>query len=158
MDSFNANQESWNRRQMPGFNPHISCSAHSQCRNVDMNMICNDKNSTCQCRETMQWNDEALECQIFIVSVDFTNFFPNCNYMKKKNFQDVDCKEEKSAEAILVNGTSTTTVVAKSVGTNGTEPEENEEFDDSFVANLTDSSGNVNVSEITADEVSCFFF
>ena len=76
----------------------------------------------------------------------------------KKNFQDVDCKEEKSAEAILVNGTSTTTVVAKSVGTNGTEPEENEEFDDSFVANLTDSSGNVNVSEITADEVSCFFF
>ena len=79
-------------------------------------------------------------------------------WKKTQFFQDVDCKEEKSAEAILVNGTSTTTVVAKSVGTNGTEPEENEEFDDSFVANLTDSSGNVNVSEITADEVSCFFF
>ena len=77
---------------------------------------------------------------------------------EKKKFQDVDCKEEKSAEAILVNGTSTTTVVDKSVGTNGTEPEENEEFDDSFVANLTDSSGNLNVSEITADEVSFYFF
>ena len=44
--------------------------------------------------------------------------------------------------------------MAKNIGTNGTNPEENEEFDDSFVANLTDSSGNVNVSEITADEVS----
>ena len=85
MDSFNANQESWNRRQMPGFNPHISCSAHSQCRNVDMNMICNDKNSTCQCRETMQWNDEALECQIFIVSVDFTNFFSKLQLFKKNH-------------------------------------------------------------------------
>ena len=85
-------------------------------------------------------------------------FFFKLQLFEKKTqfFQDVDCKEEKSAEAILVNGTSTTTVVEKSIGTNGTEPEENEEFDDSFVANLTDSSGNVNVSEITADEVIFF--
>ena len=72
-------------------------------------------------------------------------------------FKDVDCKDSKSAEAILVNGTSTATVAEKSIGTNGTDPEENDEFDDSFVANLTDSSGNLNVSEITADEVSFYY-
>ena len=69
MDSFNQKQEFWSRREQPGFNPYVSCNDHNQCTNeIDMNMICNEKNSTCQCRETMQWNEEALECQIFIVS------------------------------------------------------------------------------------------
>ena len=69
MDSFNQKQEFWSRREQPGFNPYVSCNDHNQCtKEIDMNMICNEKNSTCQCRETMQWNDEALECQIFIVS------------------------------------------------------------------------------------------
>ena len=69
LDSFNQNQEFWSRREQPGFNPYVSCNDHNQCtKEIDMNMICNEKNNTCQCRETMQWNEEALECQIFIVS------------------------------------------------------------------------------------------
>ena len=32
-----------------------------------MNLICS-KNNTCQCRETMAWNKESSECQIYIVS------------------------------------------------------------------------------------------
>ena len=68
IESFNQNQAGWNRRQEKGYNPHVSCETHNNCGQIDMNMICFDKNSTCQCRETMAWNDEALECQIYIVS------------------------------------------------------------------------------------------
>lgn len=66
MDEFDRNQDQWNMRQQSGYNPHKSCNDHGDCRNTDMNMIC--KSGTCQCRDEMKWNDEALECQVYIVS------------------------------------------------------------------------------------------
>ena len=75
---------------------------------LDMNMICNTKNSTCKCRETMKWNNETLECQIFINV--------NCSDLNDSN----DLKLEK--------------------------------FDDSFINNLTEFSGKINISEVTSND------
>merc|ERR1712038_1431615 len=57
------NNNNWNERKGSGFNPHKSCSNHDVCKEVDMNMECDE--GTCQCRDEMKWNEEALECQIF---------------------------------------------------------------------------------------------
>ena len=81
----------------------------------------------------------------------------HCNYYKhiyvaqlskiSLHFQDVDCKDVESVESIITNGT----VIA-----NGTvsDDETIEEFDDSGIYNLTNTDGTLNVSQITADEVS----
>ena len=58
-------------------------------------MICFDKNSTCQCRETMAWNDEALECQIFMdvncTDVDTKTIIEEPDKDKKEfKFDDTD--------------------------------------------------------------------
>ena len=69
MDDFNGRQSDWNLRQQSDFNPYKPCNTDGECRLVDMNMICNmTASKTCQCRDDMKWNDEALECQVFIVS------------------------------------------------------------------------------------------
>lgn len=93
----------------------MSCVAHSDCRKTDMNMFC--KAGTCQCREDMKWNTEALECQIFI---------------------DVNCTDVKEVETIVKNQTL---------------DNQEDTFDDSFIYNMTDSDGNLNITEISADEV-----
>merc|ERR1712018_474572 len=120
IESFNQNQAGWNRRQEKGYNPHVSCETHNNCGQIDMNMICFDKNSTCQCRETMAWNDEALECQIYI---------------------DVNCTGVTSVETILTGNDNETE----------TELKEND-LEESLIYNLTDSSGNVNISELSSEE------
>jgi len=86
MDDFNGRQSDWNLRQQSDFNPYKPCNTDGECRLVDMNMICNmTASKTCQCRDDMKWNDEALECQVFI---------------------DVDCSSVKSIETIILNGTT----------------------------------------------------
>lgn len=51
-----------------------------------------------------------------------------------------------------MNCTDVSTVEKVVEDKNLTETEEEIEFDDSFVYNLTDSNGNLNISEVTADE------
>ena len=65
IEDFNRHEAQWNTRQNANYNPNGKCVSHGDCRSVDMNMICQDE--TCQCRQDMQWNEEALECQIYIV-------------------------------------------------------------------------------------------
>ena len=74
MEDFDRKQDQWQQRQGSGYNPYQSCSEHEDCKNVDMNMICGQSGTSsvgsrsCQCRDDMKWNDEGLECQIYIVS------------------------------------------------------------------------------------------
>ena len=68
LDDFNWNHPMWTHREKPGFDPHIECTEHEFCQVSDMNLICDFESKSCQCREDMKWNSEALECQIFIVS------------------------------------------------------------------------------------------
>ena len=62
IDTFNNND--WNERKSAGFDPYKSCSSNDACKETDMNMVC--QGGKCQCREDLKWNDEALECQIFM--------------------------------------------------------------------------------------------
>lgn len=59
------NQINWEERKTYDFNPFISCTSHSNCHNLDMNLICG-QSGTCQCRNDMKWNNAALECQVFV--------------------------------------------------------------------------------------------
>ena len=68
MEDFDWNQPMWTHRNKPDFEPFMKCENHEFCQVTDMNMICDEETSTCQCRRDMQWNSEALECQVFIVS------------------------------------------------------------------------------------------
>ena len=106
------NNNNWNERKGPGFNPHKSCSDHDVCKEVDMNMECDQ--GTCQCRDEMKWNEEALECQIYM---------------------DVNCTDVDT-ESIIEEKKNETTY----------------KYDDTEIFNSTDSTGKVNVSEITAEE------
>jgi len=42
----------------------VSCLNDSDCQAEDVNALC--VNSECECRQEMQWNRVALECQVFI--------------------------------------------------------------------------------------------
>ena len=64
-------------------------------------------------------------------------------------FQDVDCSDVKSVESILQNGTDTT---VSDVNPEVSLEKENEKIDDSLIYNLTDTEGNLNISEVTSDE------
>ena len=64
-------------------------------------------------------------------------------------FQDVDCSDVKSVESILQNGTDTT---VSDVNPEVSLEKENEKLDDSLIYNLTDTEGNLNISEVTSDE------
>ena len=48
----------WNRTGIK------NCSVDNDCKTYDMNMVC--KKGQCVCRDLMKWNEEALECQVFI--------------------------------------------------------------------------------------------
>jgi len=109
---------------------------HKDCKNVDMNMICGQSGTSsvgsrsCQCRDDMKWNDEGLECQIYI---------------------DVNCTDIKTVESpepveTLVLETPNNTLASDKL------EEEEFEFDEQEFSNLTDSKGNLNISEISADE------
>ena len=67
IESFNEHQNQWQNREMSDYNPYQSCSTHSECRKVDMNMVCKQDMGKCQCRDDMKWNEEGLECQVYIV-------------------------------------------------------------------------------------------
>ena len=41
-----------------------NCFVSYHCETYDMNMVC--KKNKCVCRDLMKWNEEALECQVFI--------------------------------------------------------------------------------------------
>ena len=45
---------------------------HKICMNIDMNSICSTQTSKCECREDMKWNNETLECQVYM-DVDCSN-------------------------------------------------------------------------------------
>jgi len=45
-------------------NQTLACSKSQECFGHDMNMVCRDQ--TCQCREDMRWNSNALECQLYL--------------------------------------------------------------------------------------------
>merc|ERR1719323_2836036 len=111
INTFNNND--WNDRKSAGFDPYKSCSSHADCKDTDMNMECKD--GKCQCRADMRWNDEALECQIFM---------------------DVNC----------------TDVDTKTIIEDPDKDKEEFKFDDTEIFNVTDASGKVNVSDITAEE------
>ena len=105
-----------------------------------MNMFCNTTGvgniKRCSCRDTMQWNDEALECQVFIVSLITLILHFACKMLIY--LQDVNCTDVKAAEAI-----------AEEKGDNN----ETLSYDDSFIYNMTDVDGQLNITEISADEV-----
>ena len=63
--NFISNFRSWDSRTSPNFNPQVSCSGHKECLRIDMNSICSETTSRCECREDMKWNNETLECQVF---------------------------------------------------------------------------------------------
>lgn len=49
--------------------PHQKpCSSHRTCHEIDINLICRYDTRKCACRETMRWNPDKFECQVFIVS------------------------------------------------------------------------------------------
>ena len=60
-------QSDWDKRLSPDFDPFISCTGHSDCLDLDMNMYCSETTNKCQCRESTKWNKESLECQLFMV-------------------------------------------------------------------------------------------
>merc|ERR1719228_2363705 len=66
IEDFNSNQDQWQLREQSNYNPYESCTSHDACRNVDMNMFCESEKGTCQCRNDMKWNEETLECQIYM--------------------------------------------------------------------------------------------
>ena len=72
IEDFDRHQDQWQLREKSDFHPFESCSAHNDCENIDMNMFCKEEDhsdkSVCQCRNDMKWNEETLECQIYMVS------------------------------------------------------------------------------------------
>ena len=56
----------WSSRLSTKFQPHSTCNTHHECINIDMNMICSKLTKNCVCRENMRWNEDVLECQVFI--------------------------------------------------------------------------------------------
>jgi len=54
-----------------GFDPFKQCMSHTDCQQMDMNLICNTEKTTgpdgvCECRRDMRWNTDALECQMYL--------------------------------------------------------------------------------------------
>ena len=132
LDAFDARQSDWDRRQGKSFNPHESCSGHQECQNIDMNMICHTEKQTCQCRQDMKWNDETLECQIFM---------------------DVDCSDQVGGDGPKVMSLSSdTNDTVKPEDNAGMEENVNLEFDDSNIYNTTDGNP-VNLTTISANKV-----
>merc|ERR1719323_267713 len=96
IDTFNNND--WSERKSAGFDPYKSCSSNDVCKDTDMNMECKD--GKCQCREDLKWNDEALECQIFMDV--------NCTDVDTKTIieePDKDKKEFKFDDTEIFNTT-----------------------------------------------------
>jgi hypothetical protein len=125
-------KQNWDERKQPAYVPYKSCSDHQQCRQTDMNMVCKQDTQTCQCRDTMKWNDEALECQVFM---------------------DVNCTDVSTVESPVVE-VNTTTVIKQPTAVN----EEEFKFDDSFIyTNTTEGAEGLNITSVTADEVSLLF-
>jgi len=137
MEDFDRNKDQWQQRQGSGYNPYQSCSDHKDCKNVDMNMICGQSGTSsvgsrsCQCRDDMKWNDEGLECQIYI---------------------DVNCTDIKTVESPDNTVTLDTPLESPNKTLGSDKLEEEFEFDEKEFSNLTDSNGNLNISEISADE------
>jgi hypothetical protein len=120
-------KQNWDERKQPAYVPYKSCSDHQQCRQTDMNMVCKQDTQTCQCRDTMKWNDEALECQVFM---------------------DVNCTDVSTVESPVVE-VNTTTVIKQPTAVN----EEEFKFDDSFIyTNTTEGAEGLNITSVTADE------
>ena len=56
-----------------------ACLSDSFCQDGDINALCfrsqEGEEGVCQCRQEMQWNRAALECQVEFVSLQFPGFF-----------------------------------------------------------------------------------
>lgn len=53
-------------RNTSNFNPFTSCSNNSHCQNIDINLIRATKYKTCECRDDTMWNEQELQCQIYM--------------------------------------------------------------------------------------------
>ena len=57
-----------------------ACASDSFCQEVDINALCfkseEGEEGVCQCRQEMQWNSEAFECQV--ESFSFQDSFLSC--------------------------------------------------------------------------------
>ena len=66
-------QSDHDRRMKPDFDPFVACTGHETCLDIDMNMYCSTSLSKCQCRDDTKWNEEELECQLFMVCTVMSN-------------------------------------------------------------------------------------
>ena len=73
---------------------------------------------------------------------------------KKTYFQDVNCTDIKTVESPDNTVTLDTPLESPNKTLGSDKLEEEFEFDEKEFSNLTDSNGNLNISEISADEVS----
>ena len=46
--------------------PFKSCNNTTDCHQIDMNLVCSNESKKCECREDMKWNENELECQVYI--------------------------------------------------------------------------------------------
>jgi len=109
---------SWDKRQSPNYDPHVSCTGHKECLRIDMNSICSETTSRCECREDMKWNNETLECQVYM---------------------DVDCSDLDSGKEEKEIETQTEKIVKKVSG--------NETIASLDIANLTLPTYNLTETE-----------
>ena len=75
------NEQKDELRRSSGFNPFVSCSNNNTCQIIDMNLICPTESQKCECREDMKWNEDALECQVFM-DVDCSIFQNSTKFQK----------------------------------------------------------------------------
>ena len=87
-------------RKSSNFNPYVECSNISYCQTIDINLICSTESKICECREDMMWNEEELQCQIYI---------------------DVDCSVSKGTIDIRQSKLISNTTKEKSRSTMGNE-------------------------------------
>ena len=87
-------------RRSSDFNPFVPCSNNNTCQNIDINLICPEEAKKCECREDMKWNDDKLECQVFM-DVDCSIFQDND---KLENLMPKDEKDLTSNNSSLSEG------------------------------------------------------
>ena len=49
------------------------CNSSIECHTIDMNLVCSNETSKCECRDDMRWSKENIECQVYI-AVDCSIF------------------------------------------------------------------------------------
>ena len=83
-----ASRAEWNETLVEFEIEGANCTSDSFCQEGDINSLCfrseEGEEGVCQCRQEMQWNSEAFECQVEYVSVQdsfLTTYLRRCILM-----------------------------------------------------------------------------